>query len=331
MSLIKSNLFNLIKEKLPESVLFIEEISNVLNISYDAAYRRIKGKTSLTFEEGINLAKFYNISLNEISELDDNSMLVKKNSYENTLDSLIQFYKDFTNYTNDFLKNKGGTITYSAKDIPLYHFNTNSLYWKFRIYVLFNFLYKDDKNKVSFKDFNLNPSLIEVADEFKYNFEKTNLIDLWEDTTINSSLYQIFYFYKTKLIQKNEAIQLCNDIKNMLNEIEKSTSKSALCINGKGSFELYYSKLLNLNHTIFYKSKRKKGLLFPYGSLSHMKIQDDDVCNEVDKYLERQLKFAKKISGDTNEVNRKLFFTTMYDKIEELKLKISSKPLLHFE
>ncbi|PKH49664.1 hypothetical protein CXF68_02685 [Tenacibaculum sp. Bg11-29] len=332
MKLKGSVLFSKIKKSLPKNVLFVEEISDVLDISSDAAYRRIKGKTLLTFEEGIELAKFYNISLNELYELkSDNFLMVRNNSYESTVNSLVQFYKDFSSYTKTFFKYKDVTVIYSAKDIPLYHFSTDSLYWKFRIYVLFNFLYKDDKDRVSFKDFKLKTSLVEVVDEFKSNFKKTNIIDLWEDTTINSSLYQVFYFFKTKLIQKEEAIQLCEDILNVVNEIEKSTANSYFNTENKGGFELYYSKLLNLNHTIFYKTKGRKALLVPYGSLSHMKIEDETVCNDVDLFLKRQLKFSEKISGDTNEVNRKLFFTSMYEKIKELKVEIKSRTMMSFK
>lgn len=74
-------LFNYIKEKLPSNISFTEEIADVLDINYDAAYRRIKGKTALTLKESILLSKHYNFNLNAIYINDDassNKIIVEK-------------------------------------------------------------------------------------------------------------------------------------------------------------------------------------------------------------------------------------------------------------
>lgn len=67
----------------------------------------------------------------------------------------------------------------------------------------------------------------------------------------------------------------------------------------------------------------------PYGSFSHIKIEDSIICNEMDSYLQKQLQFAKKISSET-EIDRKVFFTTMYEKIDQLRNEIKSKTLISF-
>ena len=71
------------------------------------------------------------------------------------------------------------------------------------------------------------------------------------------------------------------------------------------------------------------GLLMPYNSFSHIKIEDSNICKEVEEQLQKQLQLAKKIAADT-EVDRKLFFTAMHDKVEQLKREISSKLLISF-
>ncbi len=331
MSIEKNKLFSIIKNKLPQKVLFTEEIADVLDISYDASYRRIKGKTSLTLEEAVVLAKHYKISLNELYNLQsDNSLFIDKKSYDNTFESLIKFYKEYSCYTQSFTKNHDTTIIYSAKDIPLYHFKTNNLYWKFRIYVHLNFLYSDANNKTEFKNFKPSSLIIEEVNKFRSNFEKANITDIWEDTTINSSLYQIFYFFKIKLIEKDEALLLCDEITLMIKGIEKAAAQGFLNSNKEKKFNLYYSKLLNLNHTIFFKTEGRKSVLIPYSSLSHMKIENESICNEIDIHLKKQMQFAKKISGDSEEVDRRVFVTTMYEKIEQLKAEIESRMLMSF-
>lgn len=54
-----------------------DEIANVLNISYDASHRRTSMKSKFSLEESLQLAKFYNISLDKFLENESN-LLVKK-------------------------------------------------------------------------------------------------------------------------------------------------------------------------------------------------------------------------------------------------------------
>ena len=56
---------NKIRALLPAEKSIFEEVSAVLNISYDAAYRRVNSKTSITLEEAVLLAKHFKISLNK--------------------------------------------------------------------------------------------------------------------------------------------------------------------------------------------------------------------------------------------------------------------------
>ena len=54
-----------IKSILNKNQSVTEEIAAVLDISYDAAYRRVTGKTSISLEESVILSKHFKISLNK--------------------------------------------------------------------------------------------------------------------------------------------------------------------------------------------------------------------------------------------------------------------------
>ena len=54
-----------------------DEIANILNISYDAAHRRSSSKAKFSFEEALELAKHYQISLDQFLGA-ENQMVVKR-------------------------------------------------------------------------------------------------------------------------------------------------------------------------------------------------------------------------------------------------------------
>ena len=65
-----------LKTKVQDNTSFVEEIASVLDIGYDAAYRRVNLKTSLSLEESVKLAKHYKISLNKLFEVGSKSTIL---------------------------------------------------------------------------------------------------------------------------------------------------------------------------------------------------------------------------------------------------------------
>lgn len=327
----KDKLFNLIRQKLPNNLSVIDEIADVLDISYDASYRRLNGKTTLPFEEALKLAKYYKISLNALYGLDEEETIsVSKQSNVNSDEGLTNFFKVVTKSVNLFSKFKTPEFLYAAKDIPLYYLPKNTLYTKFKLYCFLNIHSNKKIKKVpTFNKFITGSDLIYESVCFKNSFRKLKGTEIWNDTTINSSLYQIYYFYKIRMVTKEEAILLCVELKGLIESIEKQAAKEVWNHISDLKHEMYYNKLINLNNTLFFKSKKIKTLLIPYTSISYLRVDDEETCLEIEKHFDKKLKLSKKISGDS-EVERRLFFTSMYEKIEQLCNQIEIKGSITF-
>ncbi|CAL2104016.1 Helix-turn-helix transcriptional regulator [Tenacibaculum sp. 190130A14a] len=332
----KENLFKKIVEKLPKNVLLVEDIADVLEISYDAAYRRLKGKTNLSFEEGMKLAEHYGISLNSLygfSNLSNHNFFkISKNNYRNSSEGLYDFFKSSSVFLEAF-SNKGEKSVFyqAAKDVPVYHIPTDTLYGRFRLYAYLNVYSGFSTNSfTSFKKFVPPVKVIEESKRFKDSFKKFNAVEIWSDTTINSLLYQVYYFYEAKFIEKVQAMQMCDEIKRMIEKVEVNSKKGEWGKNGKGSkFDLYNNQLISLGNEALFKSKSKKTLFIHYTNLSHFRVEEELTSNEADYFFKKQLQFSKKVSGNA-EVERKLFFNRMYDKVQKLKDQIEVKSNISF-
>jgi len=60
---IQEILFQEIKGKLSSNISFVHDLSELLGISYDSAYRRIRGEKELSLEELKTICLHYNILL----------------------------------------------------------------------------------------------------------------------------------------------------------------------------------------------------------------------------------------------------------------------------
>jgi len=63
---VQKELFSRIKETLPSNISFVHEISESLEISYDSAYRRIRGEKELSLTELLRLCSKYAISVDSL-------------------------------------------------------------------------------------------------------------------------------------------------------------------------------------------------------------------------------------------------------------------------
>src|SRR5580765_3594871 len=70
----QSSFLERVKSRLPANVSFVDELAEILNISRDSAYRRIRGETVLSLDEVKKLYDRFGISLDVI--LSNSSQMV---------------------------------------------------------------------------------------------------------------------------------------------------------------------------------------------------------------------------------------------------------------
>lgn len=317
-----------LKDKVKNNVSLVEEVSNVLDIGYDAAYRRVTLKTNLTLEEGILLAKYYNISINNFFEIgSQNTLLVEKSPPINNLTNLeLYFERSITNLF-PLIKLKDASIIYSAKDIPLFHTlrHLHLTYFKLFIWVKFNNK-EMIKNKMTLEEFivRIPKSLLEKAQKLSYAYNNINITEFWNDNTINCHLEQIKYLYESQLLSKDMSLKICNDLQHIVEDIEKQTIQQSI-IDSKTntSYNLYKSNLLTMSNIIMVKARDMKTFFIPFTVLEYFKVQDQKTCDEMYNFFERQ-KTSSKHLAHTGEKDRNLFFNKMRHKISKLQIHVNS-------
>lgn len=64
---IQGSFFQVIKDHLPGHISLVDELADTLEVSNDSAYRRIRGETSLTFDEIAILSIKYGVSIDNLT------------------------------------------------------------------------------------------------------------------------------------------------------------------------------------------------------------------------------------------------------------------------
>lgn len=288
-----------------------DEIANILNISYDAAHRRTSLKAKFSFEEALELAKYYQISLDQF-QVSDHQVVARKTLAVTQTEDLESFFINNLKVFENLPLSSGMTIYYSAKDIPFFYTLSDTLLSRFKIYVWMNLL-NEKQVFIPFREFS-PPDFEENTKKLRKIYEEQNVVELWNDLTASSVLQQIMYYHETGLLKRNEAGIILQELKELIEYIEQKTESNP-------KFHLYENELMHLSNDIFFHHPQQSLFAIPTNMFGYLLINDEKTCRETQNYFEHQIKNSKSLNTSGNR-DRKIFFNKMYVQIEDLQQKI---------
>jgi hypothetical protein len=289
----------------------------------------------MSLEESVCLNKHFKISLNKLYEVGEpTSILAYISPPIENIAGLEQYFKASLKNIQPLINLKSTSITYSAKDIPLFYTLNNSYISKYKCYCWLKFLSEDGSmEKMTSKDFitQAPDSLFESADQLGKNFNYIDIVEFWNDNTINGTLQQIFYYYETGLLSKELALLVCNDLKNIIDHLEKqSIQQTIINSKNKAKYHLYKSDLFTISNTIMVKTKHQKVFFTPFTVLIYLKVEHRATCDKLDHFFEKKMKNAK-LLVNSGERYRAQFFNKMHFKVDSVVERIHiNQDLIYF-
>ena len=323
----QETLFHRISELIPANTSLAEEIASVLDIGYDAAYRRITNKTNLSLTEGVTLAQHYKISLNRLFEVgSQHTLLAERSPKIVSEEDLESYFRRSIENLIPLTRMKSASVIYSAKDIPLFYTLKDSFITRYKIYVWLKIANKEmTRNKISFDNFiqTIPQSLLDAAFELGRMYNFINIVEFWNDNTINGTLEQIIYFFESQLLSKEMALKICDDLEDIIHHVEQQTIQQSI-INSEtnASYMLYKSDLLTMSNILMVKTPVKMVFFVPYTVLEYLKIEHQDTCDTMEEFFEKQMTNSK-LLVHSGEKDRTLFFNKMHGKINRLRERIA--------
>lgn len=306
-------LLSVLRKKIKGQSL-IEAVALALNISYDAAHRRVSSKSKFSIDEAVILCRHYKISIDAI--LTGNNVVVLEKTQEITSAHDMQaYFEQSAHYLDGFAQKENVALYYAAKDIPLFYTIGGTLLSKFKLFVWMELLAGNGSKP--FEDFSFAPNVQQFVERIKAVYDKAQVHEIWNDTTINSTLQQIFYFFESGLLSQANASLLYDDLETLLANVEQKSAEAG------SNFHLYYNELLILNNNVIVSAPEKTTMFIPYTALGYFITEDETTCQKAGEYFQRQMKASKSLNLSGTR-DRKVFFNKAMRKIEFYRQKLSS-------
>jgi transcriptional regulator with XRE-family HTH domain len=325
---IQENLFQLIKGSLPPNISFVHAISELLGISYDSVYRRVRGEKELTLEELKVICEAYNISVDTLFNLKSrhisfNSLAIGEEGFtlENWLQTLLDEIKKIHNC-------KQKEIIYAAKDIPVFY------YFEFPEIAAFKFFFWQQVlipsgNPVNTKlTLEVPGNLFETGRQLLSYYITIPVIEIWSEETISSVLRQIEYCFVAGFFEKNEDVfRLCDVLETWLSHAQAQAEYGFQFILGnqpqgiENNYKMFRNEVLVNDNTILVSMDGQKISYNTYNVINQLITTSPVFCDQIEKSLRNLMQKSTMISG-TSSKERHRFFNVLHEKVKLLRCRI---------
>jgi hypothetical protein len=315
-------LFQRIREKLHAEDSLADRIAELLYISNDSAYRRIRGETLLVLEEAKVLCDAYQISLDQLLEFKKDTILFTSVQVDNGSLGFKSYLQDVLNKLKFVSSCDRKEIIYLSKDFVLFH---NFL---FRPLFAFRYFFWM-KSTIQHPDFvNLKFSMDQLPEEIeRIGQEIVRLyslipsVEIWSISSINSHIEQIEYYREAGYFKSEVDVQKVYEaLGNVVEHMRAQAETGSKFLPGersdskKSNFQFFHNRLVMGDNTIIVLANGKKTLYLNYDVLNYMSTQDEDFCNSVYKKVQVFMRRATMIST-ASEKQRNIFFNSLLKRI----------------
>ncbi|HEX8515797.1 MAG TPA: hypothetical protein VF868_06315 [Bacteroidia bacterium] len=323
-----------IKNALPANMSLVDELADLLDVSNDSAYRRMRGETQLSIEEIALICKHFRISFDSFINSGNDSFVSftyhQLSSHVNTFREYLEGIKNDLDQVMKFPENQR-QIIFAAEDIPVFQHFAHPYLTAFKIFywnrsILNAKGFEDNKFETAYVD----ADLMQLAADIYDRYSRINSVEIWSDDTVNSTLKQIeFYWDSGAFKSKADALKVCEEVNLMFARISKQAEMNVkLDLNNKpasteNNYALYHSDVMIGNNCVLSVMGNLKGTYISYHTFNVMLTTNVNFCNETDLWLKNLIRKSNLISG-VAEKQRYRYFKKIDEVLKKLVARIEN-------
>lgn len=305
------------KEVIPPGVGMAEELADILNVSIDSAYRRIRGETELTLEEVYSLSKKYAISVDEVFGNQNDTVTF---SYTKLTDSAANFelyLLRLLTHLENLNKFENRKIYYVAEEVPMFYSFFSKKLTEFKLfYWQRSVLNIADYQQTKF-DWGIVPQhLINIAHNSYNAYMSIPSTEIWTDETVLTVLKQVRFYFDSGLITKSQALELLDEYRHMIDMVQKNAESGRKNPSDKSeTYFLYSSEVVLGTNCIYAIMGDSKYSYISFNSINSLTTSNPQFCEESEHWV-RNLERKSTLISSVAEKQRYRFFNLMYENLD---------------
>jgi hypothetical protein len=306
------------RQVLPPGIGMAEEMADLLEVSIDSAYRRIRGETELTLDEIYRISKHYAISIDEVfSNLSDTVTF----GYTKLTDSSANFEEYLSRITNHLkiinqFPNK--KIYYVAEEIPIFYSFFSPLFTEFKLfYWQRSVLNCREYQQAKFTTGLIPKKIVSIAHSCYEEYLTIPSTEVWTDLTVLTGLRQVGFYFDSGVLDKTMAVELLQEYRKTVEMVQRMAESGRKLVSDKAeTFLLYSSEVVLGTNCIYAIMGDSRYSYISFNTLNSLTTSNPEFCQETEHWMRNLERKSTLISG-VSEKQRYQFFSSMFRKIDE--------------
>lgn len=311
-----------LKLMIPSNISMADELMEVLQISQDSAYRRIRGETAMSIDEAIILCNHYKIPIAYFTEEIPGLVNFKYLPPEPKREAFMRHIQTLERAADILLDHDERKIIYAAIDAPLfYHFGFEPLAI-FKMHFWMNVIMGIPDFKAYYDENDVDRELLAVTKKIHDDYLVIPSEEIWPEDIMNTTLKQIEYYYDAEYFKKKEsAINILDQLHQLVNHLEMMATLSRKLKPGDKThqqyetFQLYHSDVLLGNNTVLTIADGKRTSFISHMTFNALTTGSEQYADHTEAWLRRIMAKSTLISG-TAEKSRMRFFRNLRKSID---------------
>ena len=307
---------------------FAQELSILLGINLDAAYRRIRGSTPLIFNEIHLISAHYNQSFDSVINYEGHSYPFQFIPMFNENFEILQYLSNIESQMKLMTESSDNKFVLTAMDIPFFrafgypHLSRFKLfYWQRSVLNISAF------NQKKFEANEALPNYDKLARNIYKLYHSINSTEIWSPESLDNSLTQIQYYLDSGLFQSTDsAKRVCDDLDDLLDSLEQGAFAGKKFLSSEGenyssTMELYQSDVFISNNFI---QAHRNGKVYSYvnfNSFNSLMSHSPVFSDECSAWIE-QIRVKSILLSMVSEKLRYQFFQGLRKKVRNLRERI---------
>jgi hypothetical protein len=193
---LQQQLFSYLKEHIPPHISLVDELCDLLDLSHDSVYRRIRGEKPITLTELKSICEHYHLSIDQLLQLENDSVLFdapgmngKPGNFTDYMKGMLRQFKYFNSFANR----------------EMYYLCKDSTFWSFFFFpelAAFKtfFWSKTINNQPDLRDKSFSydefpfTDCFEIGQQVLKEFNQIPCVELWNNESIHSTINQIAFY-----------------------------------------------------------------------------------------------------------------------------------------
>ncbi|HSB92093.1 MAG TPA: helix-turn-helix transcriptional regulator [Flavitalea sp.] len=323
---IQVNFFQHIKAMLPPHLSFVDEIAELLHISNDSAYRRIRGEKPISFEELQVLCSHFKVSLDQFLHLRSNSILFNGHLVDNTTFTFYDYLKGVLEQLTLFNSFERREMIYLTKDIPFFHHcifpelaSFKFFFWRKSV------LHDQQLARKAFSCADTTPEAADLITRIATAYMILPSQEIWNIECINSTLRQIDYYRNTyAFASESDLRRMLECLEQVVDHLEEEAElgykffPDDLKKVPRAPFKLFVNEFILGDNSMHVSMNGSAACFVNHSVMNYMGTRDPAFTAYTYNHMQNLMRKSTLIS-EVSEKERSRFFNITREKINSRK------------